>query len=214
MSNSSDESLKNPSFVRLPRPQRVLELSRPLVPTKSSLLALSKHNPELRENKKLPSPLAQQPSTTPLVETLHSSSLPTSASSADVLASSKTESKADSLHTSAVRIMGPMTTLGTFTQDEVNWAIRAQRGRHGLVMVKRVKEDVGHTETRILEDLSHQNIARLLHSFYDSGSYCLAMEYCRFTLAELLEVSLKFQEQQVQYVARSVSQGSNLRSKV
>ena len=98
-----------------------------------------------------------------------------------------------------------MITLGVFTQDQTKWTIRAQRGRKGLVMVKRLDRGMGEAEICFLRRISHRNIAKFVHSYMEDGSHCIAIEYCRFTLAEILHVHLRLEEPQLQPIACSVS---------
>jgi hypothetical protein len=97
--------------------------------------------------------------------------------------------------------LGPLITLGTLTQDNTEWSLRAQRGRKGLVMVKRLEYVKGLHEKQVIGELNYRHIAKLVHTFVDSDVLCLTIEYCRITLAEMLFVHLKMEEEQVQYIA-------------
>jgi hypothetical protein len=191
--HSHDNALES-AFVRLPRPQKVLDPDKIIVPTRSALLRAQ--TPKLRDygsSSLMPQP-RPRPATNP------STKLPKAlyVGLPDIAKDGVVE-RAD-LHT-----LGPIITLGTLTQNNVKWALRAQRGRSGLIMVKSTKYEDGLAEQQILETLNHRNITKLVHACVDDGILCLAIEYCRFTLAEILFVHLKPEEQQVQYIARSVS---------
>jgi hypothetical protein len=100
--------------------------------------------------------------------------------------------------------LGPLIALGTLTQDNTEWSLCAQKGRKGLVMVKRLEYVKGLHEKQVIGELNHWHIAKLVHTFVDSDILCLTIEYCRITLAKMLFVHLKMEEEQVHYIARSV----------
>ncbi|KAF2028952.1 hypothetical protein EK21DRAFT_90168 [Setomelanomma holmii] len=180
------------AFVRIPRPQRVLDPGRPLVPTKSALLQANQRRAEHFST--TPSPTSAQ-------------TVPSSSDSAKADIDCGVRNKAvtdDTIEIPDLNVLGPVITLGTLTQNNVKWILRAQRGRSGLVMVKRLVDTLGVSEKQVLEGLNHRNIVKIIHSFYEQDQLCLAIEYCRFTLAEILFVHLKLEEQQVQYIARSI----------
>ena len=114
----------------------------------------------------------------------------------------------ESFQHSTVERLGPMVTLGTFTQDKTKWTVRAQRGRKGLTMNTRLEILTGQAGIDFLRRISHRNIARLVHSYAENEHRFIAVEYCRFTIAEILHVNLRLDEPQLQFVARSVSQVS------
>jgi hypothetical protein len=178
--------LKESSFNRLPRPQKVLDPNQTLVPTKLSLLKV-KNATFIRPP--LPPPPISIPPPPPLPSSYQTSN---SRASKDV-------------NVYQEDTLGPMITLGRFVQSGTNWAVRAQRGRHGLVMVKKLKESVGRKEQKILEGISHKNITKIIHVSWDGEFLCLAFEYCRFTLAEVLHVHLELEEYHLKHIARSVS---------
>jgi hypothetical protein len=132
---------------------------------------------------------------------------PSSSDSAEPDVDPKVQNRAlinDTIEVPDLNPLGPVLTLGTLTQNNVKWILRAQKGRSGLLMVKKIVDKLGVSEKQVLEGLNHRNIAKIVHSFYEQHQLCLAMEYCRFTLAEILFVHLKLEEQQLQYIARSV----------
>jgi hypothetical protein len=191
------------AFARLPRPQKVLDPGRIIVPTRSALLQAAEVT-KIRNRGKPSLDLFQMP-----LATVHpSTSSPLKVLSPTDSLLSRLDAVQDGIPTSmTVPPLGPVINLGTLTQNNVKWTLRAQQGRSGLIMVKRMKHAVGLAEQEIVKNLNHHNVAKLVHSFIDTdGSVCLALEYCRYTLAEVLFVHLKLEEQQVQYIARSVRQ--------
>ncbi len=193
------------AFTRLARPQRVLDPIKPLVPTKTSLLQANKGSKSPRLH-----PLPPSPSTPPLSPT-NPSSPPSPLALAKpltgVATTIPTKPHGTELHVKSQEVsqIGPLQTYGTLTQNNVEWELRAQQGRTGLIMVKKVRPEIGRVQKEILGGLQHRNIAKLLHTFHCKSDIGLALEYCRFTLVEMLHVHLKLEEQQVRYIARSVS---------
>jgi hypothetical protein len=185
------------TFDRLPRPQRVLDLGRPLVPTATALVRTRHSLPPIAHDSlndaqiTIPPRTSLSPPSPPLITSFES---PTHVGF-----------EFESIEHSAVHALGPMVTLGKFTQDKTEWAVRAQRGRNKLIMVKRLDQAIDHVEMGLLESIVHRNIAKLVHSYIDAGSPCIALEYCRITLAEILHVHLRLEEPQLQLIARSVS---------
>ena len=178
----------NPSqltFARLPRPQKVLDLNRPLVPTKSLLMQFQAH---AKSPEKLPqgTPLSTIPP--PLPPPPPRDLQPTSSHVPHALPDS-------------------MITLGKFAQDSTEWFVRARRGHSGLVMAKKLSRTTGLHEENVLKNLTHTNIARMIHAFCEGDKVLLGLEYCRYTLGEILHVHLKLEVQQVQHIACSVSGG-------
>jgi hypothetical protein len=201
-----DHTLEH-AFARLPRPQKVLDLGRPLVPTKAALLradidtrpiqGLSKNATRFTG----PVPALPPPAvlaSPPVAALPLPSSIVTPPTDADVV--KQTPRPEHSADENVATI-----TLGKFTQDGVEWDVRAQRGHSQLFMVKRFEHSATRRLQRILEPLSHTNIARVAHIGWESDALLLSIEYCRFTLSEILHVHLKLEELQVQHIARSVS---------
>jgi hypothetical protein len=202
MANPTKSSLRgNPldnAFARLPRPQKVLVPGKVIVPTRSTLIQAAEVA-NSRNNAR--SPLLPAPSSDiPLKRHQRFPVAPIS----PILEHADTVEDA-TIQSSELSTLGPVITLGTLIQNDVKWALRAQQGRSGLIMVKRTKEVDGLAERHIIGTLNHRNVAKLVHSSMDEdGILCLAIEYSRYTLAEILFVHLKLEEQQVQYIARSV----------
>jgi hypothetical protein len=196
MSSPSKDSLEN-AFVRLPRPQKVLDPGKILVPTRSALIQVQIAKSHDNDTS-LPMPPQHTRNTS--IKTVTESTLQTNTSM-----SALGEDQCDLIQGTDLHPLSPVIIMGTLTQDRVKWELRAQRGRSRLLMVKSVKHDTGLTEQQVLETLNHRNIAKLVHASIKDERLCLAMEYCRFTLAEILFVHLNPEEQQVQYIARSVS---------
>ena len=198
-----------PTLERLPRPQRVFN-GRLSVPTASALLqqqtrATSERHTQaaVRRSVPLPSPSTSNAEDTILHDKAESPPAPPPRS---VTTNHETPPlELDPLQHSAVQSLGPMVTLGTFTQDRTRWVVRAQRGRRNFVMVKRLDPILGQAEAHLLRRLTHRNIAKLVHSYMENEVRCIALEYCRFTVAEILHVHLRLEEPQLQLIARSVS---------
>jgi serine/threonine protein kinase len=190
----AENALEN-AFIRLPRPQKVLDPKKVIIPTKSALLQAQIEKVRQNQPKSHMPPPEREPA-----DPKHLRSVVNTKS----LDGTPLESRMEVVENSDLHTLGPVITLGVLTQDGVKWALRAQRGRSGLLMVKKVKQDTGAAERRILETISHRNIAKLLHVFDDNDLMCLAMEYSRFTLAEVFFVHLRLEEQQIQCIARSV----------
>jgi hypothetical protein len=207
MSSSTRDQLEGGSmenaFARLPRPQKVLELGKTRVPTKAALLRAADTT---RLSKNSESSILLPGKTEPSGGHLSRS---TNALETPMLTSptSDRQSRTQSTEREEARLLtlGSLITLGTLKQNNVKWILRAQQGRSGLIMVKTRKAQTASTEQDILKSLSHQHVAKLIHStFHEDGSISLAIEYCRYTLAEILFVHLKLEDVQLQYIARSV----------
>jgi hypothetical protein len=191
------------AYARLPRPQKVLELGKAKVPTKAALLreADTTRLPKISE-----SPILLLGNTEPTVDRLSRS---TNVLETPMLTDPTfdRQSRTQSMEGEDARSLtqGSLVTLGTLKQNNVKWILRAQQGQSGLIMVKTRKAQTARTEQDILKSLNHQHIAKLIHSlFHEDGSISLAIEYCRYTLAEILFVHLKLEDLQLQYIARSV----------
>jgi hypothetical protein len=192
------------AFIRIPRPQKVLDPSKPLVPTKASLLQVQ-NNAKPREQTMLPpAEIIAPPLTKMAVTAIPSKISSISGATSDVVSDGTPNTDLFSIERQLVGERGPIITLGTFWQNNVAWSVRAQRGRATLMMVKTISIDIGVAEQEMLEKLRHRNIAQFVHSSQEHGSISIALEYCRFTLSEILHVHLKLEEPQVQCIARSV----------
>ncbi|KAF2680646.1 kinase-like protein [Lentithecium fluviatile CBS 122367] len=179
------------AFDRLPRPQKVLGAERPVIPTKASLLQVHKAASSSLRAMRPPPPPPPPPAAL-------------QGGRATTLRSPPPRLDAQDHEMEASRQMGPMVTLGQFTQDGVEWAVRAQRGRLGLIMVKKTNKTAGLKEKNLLDGVRHKNITRVIHTFWEEDGLCLALEYCRFTLAEILHVHLRLEEHHIKHIARSV----------
>jgi hypothetical protein len=189
------------TFDRLPRPQKVLNPGRLSVPTASALIReqIRSRSGQYDSNagrRSLPPQPAAVSNDTRVANSPRDSESPFFKSSAV---------ESNTLLLSPAHPLGPMVTLGKFTQDKTEWTVRAQRGRKGLIMVKRLEPTTEPTEARILDGLHHRNVAMLVHSYVETETLHIALEYCRFTLAEILHVHLRLEEPQLQLIARSVS---------
>lgn len=187
-------------FARIPRPQKVLGTGKIVVPTASTLRQQAAQVAKVR-TWETPSISAR---TIPGSGERSSTERTKSSMQKKDLTPKRPDTSPIEAH--ETRPLGPMITLGVLTQNNVRWALRAQSGRNGLIMVKRTKPESGKREQDIIQAFNHRNIAKLVHSSVNNdGSFSLALEYCRCTLAEILFVHLKLEETQIQYVARSVS---------
>ena len=196
-----------PHSDRIPRPQRVLNPGRLSVPTASALLREQVRIQSVSETaaaacRSVPVRSSVPPDTSsrpPLKPPRLSLTSPIISDSEAILP------ERELFQHSTVERLGPMVTLGTFTQDKTKWTVRAQRGRKGLIMIKRLEILTGEAEVDFLRRISHRNITKLIHSYAENEYQFIAMEYCRFTVAEILHVHLRLDEPQLQFVARSVS---------
>lgn len=199
-----------PTLERLPRPQRIFN-GRLSVPTASALLqrqqmhAFPARHTQPADRRSIPLPSLGSSSAEDAVSSLQAGSPPASPSRSVNTNYEALSLKLDPLQHSAVQLLGPMVTLGTFVQDRTRWIVRAQRGRRTFVMVKRLDPVISQAEARLLRRLAHRNIAKLVYSYMENEVRCIALEYCRFTVAEILHVHLHLEEPQLQLIARSVS---------
>ncbi|KAF2010520.1 hypothetical protein BU24DRAFT_467143 [Aaosphaeria arxii CBS 175.79] len=175
------------AFSRLPRPQRVLDLSRPNVPTKSALFQKQKSIHVASNNKRHVDEDCE-----PILAT----KVTRGASVASIKPlDTKTRCPIEG---------DAMQTLGKFTQHSVEWTVCVLKSLSTVVMVKEVSRTAGLREKSILERLEHRNVARLMFSDLHEQKMRLGIEYCRFTLLEVLYVNLKPGEQQIHYIACSM----------
>ncbi|KAF2257506.1 hypothetical protein CC78DRAFT_588461 [Lojkania enalia] len=181
------------TFIRIPRPQRVLDLSRPLVPTKSSLLEAHLQGESPTDTNTIGTKDASIPTTFDAnKEPLQASFFPLQA----INIKSSQKRPRDNLKS--------LENLGRFTQDTVEWAVQTRRGHSSLIMVKKLDRVVGIKEEKVLEQINHKNIIHLNYVLEDADSLFLGFEYCRVTLREILHVHLRLEELHLQYIARSI----------
>lgn len=195
----------------LPRPQQVFDPTRSAVPTKAALEAKARQDAKsLQPMRPPPRPLIRQvtslrASTTQPEHLLLQAAAAVSRSPLESPSPSLGSHKALSQTRQSPSEVGPVVTLGTFTQDGEGWDVRAQRGRHGLLMVKSRRPAPGLAEKRVLDLVSHENIVRLLSTMSDADLMELSFEYARFTLAQILHVHLRLEERHIQCIAHAVS---------
>jgi hypothetical protein len=212
-----DDASEASIFDRFPRPQKVLEPIRLLVPTKAALLRACTDTQLLsppgvlstEKTRSAPPP----PPTPPPVVRVHP----------DRTVSSQTFKRPLPLVKSAHESKNteeaePVSTivLGYLTQDGVEWAISAKKQRSGnlsmkrgrsevvLFMVKQLERHAGLRVERILEHINHRNIAKVTNLAWEDNRLFLGIEYCRFTLKEILHVHRKLEEPQIRYIACSM----------
>jgi len=94
--------------------------------------------------------------------------------------------------------------FGTFTQNGVDWLVRARRDS-SMIMVKKLGRIAGLREKNILDRISHANIAKMKHFVCEDDSVYIGLEYCRPTLGQILHVTQKLEVQHLQHIACSVS---------
>ncbi|KAF2189306.1 hypothetical protein K469DRAFT_747998 [Zopfia rhizophila CBS 207.26] len=64
-------------------------------------------------------------------------------------------------------------------------------------MVRELGKVNGLREKDMLEWISHRNITKIDHTFQKDKSFCIEIEYYRFTFSKILHVYLKLEEQQI-----------------
>lgn len=86
-------------------------------------------------------------------------------------------------------------TLGKLSQGETQWTIRVHKDSvSGLTMVRRLDKWGGMNEKEILGQLAHRNIIKIKRAFMADGFMCIGLEYCRYTLEEVILVHLALEE--------------------
>ncbi|CAI6338159.1 unnamed protein product [Periconia digitata] len=191
--DSTSNSLDN-VFKRLPRPQRALVPHRPILPTRTSLLMIKNEG----ESQGVPSPVKSA------TGSALSPPLKSPANRKPSLSALHPTSPTDYANPEVLQNLHPIYTLGKFSQDGTEWTVRAQRGRYGLIMVQKLNRGPGTTVESILPYLRHKNITKALHYTWINGQMYLSIEYCRFTLAELIHVHLEFEEYHIKHIAQSI----------
>jgi serine/threonine protein kinase len=189
-------------FARIPRPQKVLGTGKIMVPTASTL----------RQAAEAAKVRVREPSSLAALSNLNAGETGNTELSKRFVQQKDLPPKGSDLGppeaqmNASIRPLSPVITLGVLTQNSVRWALRAQYGRNGLIMVKKVKPESGKRELEIMQGFNHRNIAKLVHSsVHEDETISISLEYCRCTLAEILFVHLKLEEMQIQCIARSVS---------
>ena len=178
---------------RLPRPQKVLNRSHGVVPTKLALLEV-KARQEAESDRSSLRTQSQSAASSSANQQFRSPVKP-----------SYIVSRKDQSQLVETTQLGPLVTLGTLTQDAVDWDVRAQRGRRGLIMVKRLIPAIHAMQKQALDVVKHENIIRVLDVVSNSEWTELSFEYARFTLAQILYVHLKLDELHIQCIAYAVS---------
>jgi hypothetical protein len=95
-----------------------------------------------------------------------------------------------------------MSRLGELVQGNHQWHIGLLNGK--LMMVRKMDLDAGRQHLKKVKPLAHPNIAKLEDLFEDDHSLYFRFEYSRFTLGEVLNVHLHFEEPHILAVAHSV----------
>lgn len=74
-----------------------------------------------------------------------------------------------------------------------------------MKMVKRSKRSVALREASVLQRLSHPSILQLHEVFLQDDEAYFEFDYCRFTLAEVVNVHIRVEELHLHLIAHSVS---------
>lgn len=97
------------------------------------------------------------------------------------------------------------TRLGTIVQGPSELAIGMEKDNsQRMVMVKTLNRRDGLKEAEQLRKLSHPNIVQLLDVFFRGDEVCIGLEYCRFTLEEIVNVHIRLEEPHLRLIAHSV----------
>ncbi|KAF2439140.1 hypothetical protein P171DRAFT_490574 [Karstenula rhodostoma CBS 690.94] len=189
------------TFDRLPRPQRIFDPTL-AVPTKVALEVMARQsNESLQPMRPPPKPPINR---SPKVNASSSSERREFHVSADTALPATDLRRPLSQPDEPPRKLGLVITLGTFTQDGQEWDVRAQRGRRGLIMVKKRDRAPGSVEKEAHSVSKHENIINLLGVVLQGEIIELSFEYSRFTLAQVLHVHLKLEERHIQCIAHAV----------
>jgi serine/threonine protein kinase len=92
--------------------------------------------------------------------------------------------------------------LGELIQGHREWYIGLFKGK--MVMLRKTELDAGQRQYEKVKLLAHPNIANLEEVFEGDSSFYFRYEYSRFTLEEVLNVHLRFEESQILTIACSV----------
>ncbi|EMD97596.1 hypothetical protein COCC4DRAFT_27063 [Bipolaris maydis ATCC 48331] len=199
------------AFKRLPRPQRVLDPTRPRVPTTVALLAQKNgHRDDFMKTHSAvpPLPLSELPPYpqphSPLLASPLVTHQPVPRLAIGHVSPLREHKTALESNVSKGSNRSELLTLGHFKQNDIEWAVQSSKRCKGLVMVKKVFRKDGIVEKDILERLQHPNITKLVSSIYEDDMMLLTFEYCRFSLIEVMSVHIKLEELQVQCIATSI----------
>ncbi|KAI9717984.1 MAG: hypothetical protein M1828_007020 [Chrysothrix sp. TS-e1954] len=96
--------------------------------------------------------------------------------------------------------------LGVLTQDSSQYTIWTPNKSYlDMLLFKASNDEVqAKVELETLSTLSHVNIVKLRSAYRWENQIYLGLEYCRYTLQELLHVHLPFEEVQIRLVAQTV----------
>jgi hypothetical protein len=172
--------LSSKNVLDLKYPQKVLDSSRMRVPTKSLLM-------QAQMNSRISELAIVYPQSQPPTSLMPAPPTPVPAKSKKSIISAQSE-----------------IDFGTFTQNGVDWLVRARRDS-SMIMVKKLRRIAGLREKNILDQISHANIAKMEQFICEGDSVYLGLEYCRPTLGQILHVTQKLELQHVQHIACSVS---------
>ena len=95
-----------------------------------------------------------------------------------------------------------MKCLGELVQGEQTWSLCVQKNR--LSMVEKIDLKTGREELEKIKLLDHPNIATLQAAYDDDSFLYLQYDYRRYTLEEMLNVHVRFDECYIRIIATSV----------
>lgn len=98
--------------------------------------------------------------------------------------------------------------LGTLKQGTNTYVVATRKGvstAASTVMFKTIPTGQGEKEVDVLRSLRHPSIVSLVDLFGDEDDLFIGLQECRYTLAEIVHVSLPLQESHIRQIATSVS---------
>lgn len=96
--------------------------------------------------------------------------------------------------------------LGTVIQGKSELIVCMNKDEpQSMSMVKELsRAGGGLKEANLLRKLSHPNIVKMIEVFLQDDDVYIELEYCRFTLEEVLSVHVRFEEPHIRLIAQSV----------
>lgn len=98
--------------------------------------------------------------------------------------------------------------LGTLKQGANTYVLGTRKGSGaaaGAVMFKTVPAGSGEKEVEVLQKLRHQSVVSMRDIFVDNEDLYIGLQECRYTLTEIVHVSLPLREPHIRQIATSVS---------
>ena len=177
--DSSGNAIEN-VFARHPRPQRMLDLKEtaPIVPIKSALMQKAKsHTNTIHQ----------------LIISL-GVPIPKAFSNRANAVASPEVSVTTSNNTSGVEQLQEHITLGTLVQGKTQWVVYSCKHVPGMIMSRKLKKEYGLVEKEMLGQVAHNNIVKIKQAFLEGEYLRIGVEYCRFTLEEIMHVRVGLEE--------------------